>query len=327
MTSTDAGHGPSFTRRTASCLLALGLVLSTSAFAQKAIEMILPIGAGGAMDTASRAIGEELAKKWGESVIPINKPGGGMVPAVRYVLDQGAPDGRTLLAAGLPFTISQFRTGGPAFLADELAPVAYIGSQDYVLYIRNGIPANTMQEFVAWARANPQGVAFASSGVGSSNHLTAEELAVKAGFKMTHVPYTGSGTFMPALMGGHVDAVFDAPSSRQHVISGKIKAMMFASDKPYPSWPELQTSAAAGLAGYRAGTWYGFLVPAKTPAIVQNRLNADINEALRAPAVRARLLQLGIAPGGGPREDFARLLQSESARIGAVIKGRNIPIN
>jgi len=289
-------------------------------------EMVIPIAAGGAMDAAVRAIGGELSKKWQEPVVPVNKPGAGMVLGVKYLLGLN-PEGRSLLAGGLPMTTIQYRTGGAPFDFAELAPVAYLGWQGTVLYIRATIPANTVAEFVQWSKTQPQGVLFASSGVGSSPHIAAEEFAATTGMRMTHVPYTGSGAFTPAILGGHVDAVFDAPSSRVHVQAGRLKALMVGASRPLANWPELPTSEQAGLPGFKSGTWYGFFTSAKTPPAVRGRLNADINDTLRLAAVRERLDQLGIEPIGGSEEAFGKLLKAEHDRLGQIIKSRNIEIN
>ncbi|MGE4239437.1 Bug family tripartite tricarboxylate transporter substrate binding protein [Ramlibacter sp.] len=305
---------------------AAAAALVTPAFAQRAVELVIPIAAGGALDAATRAVGVELAAKWKEPVVPANKPGAGMVLGVKYTLEQPA-DGRTIMVGGLPYTTAQFRPSGSPFNPDDMTPVAYMGWQGTVLYIRSTIPANTIAEFVQWAKQQPQGVSFASSGVGSSPHIGAEEFAGLTGIKITHVPYTGSGAFQPAIQGGHVDAVFDAPSSRVHVQSGKLKALMFGAKDPFPGWPELPTAPASGLPTFKSGSWYGFLVSAKTPAATVQKLNADLNEAMRTPAVRARLDQLGIQPGTGTADDFVKLLKSEHTRLEHVIRSRNIAIN
>ena len=314
--------------RNASVLLAASaLCLSESGAAGRQFEIVIPLAAGGPADLAGRAIAEELTKKWNEPVITVGKPGAGMVIAVRYLLEHGGNDGRTMMLGGLGYTTSQFRSTGAPFKTEEIAPVAYLGWIATVLYIRASIPANTLAEFVAWGKNNPQGVAFASSGIGSSPHIAAEEFAALTGIKMTHIPYTGSAAFMPAIVGGHVDAVFDSPSSRQHVASGKLKALMFGADKPLPSWPELPVGSAAGLPGFKAGSWFGFLVPAKTPLALQKKLNQDINDVLQLPAVRTRLTQLGFEITGGTAEDFEKFLLSEHARIGKIIQTRNLVID
>lgn len=321
-------HRPSLAlrRRHLACLALVAAAFCAPARAEKPVELVIPIATGGALDAATRVVGVELASKWKESVLPVNKPGAGMVLGVKYTLEQPA-DGRTIMVAGLPYTTAQFRQAGSPFNPDEMAPVAYMGWQATVLYIRSSIPANTVAEFVQWAKAQPQGVSFASSGVGSSPHIAAEEFAALTGIRITHVPYTGSGAFQPAIQGGHVDAVFDAPSSRVHVQSGKLKALFIGNKDPFPGWPELPTAPAAGLPTFKSGSWYGFLVPARTPAATVQKLNADINEVLRLPTVRARLDELGIQPAPGSAEDFGRLLKSEHARLGSVIHSRKIAID
>ena len=313
--------------RNASVLLSAFALGLSEASAASTFEIVIPLAAGGPADLAGRAIAEELTKKWNESVITVGKPGAGMVLAVRYLLEHGGIEGRTMMLGGLGYTTSQFRATGAPFKPEDIAPVVYLGWIATVLYIRASIPANTVAEFVAWGKNNPQGVSFASSGIGSSPHIAAEEFAAATGLKMSHIPYTGSAAFMPAIMGGHVDAVFDSPSSRQHVLSGKLKALMFGSDKPLPSWPELPVGTAVGLPGFKSGSWFGFLVPAKTPLAIQKKLNLDINAVLQLPAVRTRLTQLGFEVMGGTAEDFEKFLLSEHARLRKVIQTRNLVID
>jgi tripartite-type tricarboxylate transporter receptor subunit TctC len=306
--------------------LATALSLAPAGASAQTNELVIPIAAGGAMDAATRAVGIELSRKWQEPVVPVNKPGAGMALGVRYLLGLN-PDGRSLLAGGLPMTTSQFSRSGAPFSFDELAPIAYLGWQGTVLYIRQSIPATTVAEFVQWAKAQPKGVLFASSGVGSSPHIAAEEFAARTGITMVHVPYKGSGEFTPALIGGQVDAVFDAPSTRVHVQSGKLKALMFGGPRAPDGWADLPTADASGLAGFRTGTWYGFFTAAKTAAPMRQKLNADLNEAIASPGVRERLAQLGIEPGGGSPESFGQLLKDEQQRLGTLIRSRNIEIN
>jgi len=294
--------------------------------AAKQGELVIPLAAGGAMDQAGRALADEMGRRAGEPIIVINRPGAGTMLGTRFVAEQGSADGRTLLLGAMAMTTSEFQPGTPFNLA-ELAPVAYVGWQVIVMYVRADLPANNMAEFVQWAKANPKGVAFGSSGNGSTPHLAAEQVASRTGIKMVHVPFSGSSAFIPALVGGHIDAVFDAPSTRGLVRSGKLKAIMVGTGKSLPDWPELPGADASGLAGFRSGGWYGVLVPARTPVDIQRKLNEEVNAALAAPPVRDKLLSLGIEPGSGSPADFAAIINTERERLRQLVKSRNIAFN
>ena len=307
-------------------LAAVVLWFSFAAHA-KPVEMVIPLAPGGAMDVAGRTVAEESSKRSGEPIVILNKAGAGTLLGTRFVAEQGATDGRTLLLGAMAMTTGEFGAGGTPFDISTLSPVAYVGWQVTVLYVRADLPVNTMAEFVQWAKTNPNGVNFGSSGNGSSPHLAAEYVAAQTGIKITHIPYAGSSAFIPALVGGHIDAVFDAPSTRALVKSGKLKALMVGSSRALPDWPELPTADAAGLPGFRSGTWYGVFVPAKTPADTVRRINADVNAALLATTVRDKLVSLGIEPVGGTPADFSNLIATEREKLRALVKARSIVFN
>ena len=308
----------------ACCGVVLSALHASSALAQRHHEMIIPIAAGGSMDLMARSVSEALSQQIGAPVTPMNKVGAGTLIGTRHVAQDAAGDGRLMLFTGLPFTTLQFKDGGPAFDVSRFKPVMYVGWQPTVLYIRSSIPADDIKSFIAWARANPAGVTFASSGTGSSPHIAAEQFAAMTGIKIVNVPMAGSSAFVPALVGGHVDAVFDAPATRSMVQEGRLKALMVGNAEPLAGWNELPTSKAAGLDGFRSGTWYGVLVSVDTPTATVQKLNADLNKALGSPIVLNRAKEFGIELTGGTPAEFTRVLQSEQERIGLLLKTRNV---
>lgn len=309
----------------ATALLVSGI--ATSAVAQQApYQMIIPIAAGGSMDQISRAIGEGLAAALGEPVVAINKPGAGTLIGLREVANSTATDGRTFVISGIGYTTLQFKQGGPAFDTSKLKPVMYVGWQPTVLFTRASIPATTVTEFLAWAKSQGKPITFASSGIGSSPHIAAEQFASLTGIPVTNVPMAGSSAFVPAVAGGHVDAVFDAPATRSMVEAGKLKALVVGLDDPLPTWPELATAKAAGLDGLRAGTWYGIFVPSTTPDSNVATLNAALNKALQSEGVKEKSRTFGISLAGGSPEDFKQFLDSEHKRISALVRDRGIVI-
>lgn len=313
-------------------LAGLALVLSTLGFAslasaqQQPYKMVIPIAAGGSMDQISRAIADQLSVAVGEPVIAMNRPGAGTLIGLRDVANSDATDGRTFVISGIGYTTLQFKQGGPAFDKNRLKPVMYVGWQPTVLFTRASIPANNVDEFLKWAKANNNPVTFASSGIGSSPHIAAEQFASLTGINITNVPMAGSSAFVPALAGGHVDAVFDAPATRSMVESGKLKALVVGLDEPLPTWPELPTAKSTGLDGLKAGTWYGIFVPSTTPDAEVTKLNAALNKALKSDQVQEKSKTFGISLAGGSPADFSQFLDGEFKRIGELVNGRGIVI-
>lgn len=318
-------HSRNFVRQLWLALCISGCCLA-SAQAERHYEMIIPIAAGGSMDLMARAVSQAMSQELGESVIPMNKVGASLVIGTRYVAEDRSADGRLLLFQGMPYTTQQFKQSGPAFDEKRLKPVIYVGWQPTVLFTRATIPATSMQAFLEWAKHNPNGVTFASSGIGSSPHIAAEQLAAMTGIKITNIPMAGSSAFVPAVAGGHVDAVFDAPTTRSMVQAGRLHALMVGQDKPLSDWPELPTASASGLAGFKSGTWYGVFVPASTPDATVKKLNQILNKALKRNSVQARSREFQIDITGGTPEQFAAFLRSEHDRIGGLVSNRGIVI-
>lgn len=304
-----------------SCLaLASGVVLA------RPVELLVPYPAGGFTDVMARAVAQDLSRLWNEPVIVTNKPGANSVVAIRHAIEQGGADGRLILLGSFGYLTMQFQSRGAPFDPKALAPVVLLGSTASVLYVRGSIPAATVQEFVAWGR-KAGGVSFGTSGVASSPHLDAEEFAARTGLGMTHVPFAGSSASIPALAGGHVDAVFDSAASRAMVRAGKIRALMVGDDTALPDWPELPTAREAGLPGFRSGTWFGLFVNARTPRALQRKLNEDVNKVLATVELRARLTQMDFAVKAGGQEAFEQFLVSEQKKLETLIRTRHINVD
>jgi tripartite-type tricarboxylate transporter receptor subunit TctC len=306
---------------------ACGAAGAIPARARPVTELIVPYPAGGFTDAMSRSVADALAQQAGLAVIVVNRPGANSVVALRQVIAQGATDGSTIVLGSLGYLTSRWKASGAPFDPKALAPVVFAGSTPSVLYIRADIPARTTAEFIAWGRAQPQAVAFGTSGPASSPHLNAESFCALTGLKMPHVPFAGSPATLTALGGGQIDATFDSVASRQMVASGRVRALMQGESRRLAQWPELPTPGEAGLGDARFGSWFGYFVPAGTPVAVQEKLNADFNAALAAPAVRTRFEQLCLVRSGGSREDFDRFLQAEAERLGQLIATRHIHVD
>lgn len=291
------------------------------------IELVVPYAAGGFTATLARHIADALSERIGEPVIVVNKTGAASVVGIRYAIDQGGEDGRTILLGSLGYITTQFQSRGAPFDPQALAPVVYLGATPSVLYVRANIPATTYKEFVEWGRKKPGGVVFGTSGVASSPHLNAEDLAATSNFQILAVPYAGSSASMPAMAGGHIDAVFESSGSRALADAGKIRALMVGSDKPLTSWPEVPTSEAAGIPGFRSGSWFGLFLPAKTPADIRKKLNTDVNAVLTSTVLTERFQKMDFHPAGGTPEAFMQFLDAEKAKLGNLIRTRNIHVD
>lgn len=310
-------------------LLAAGSLALLAAIQASArtIELVVPYAAGGFTDALARHVADALSKRVGEPVVVVNKTGAASVVGIRYAIEQGGTDGRTILLGSLGYITTQFQSRGAPFDPKALAPVVLLGTTPSILYVRASIPAKNYQEFVAWGRKQPSGVSFGTSGVASSPHLNAEDLAAISGFQMLAVPYPGSSASMPAMAGGHIDAVFESSGSRALVETGKIKALLVGSDKPLASWPEVPTAKAAGVPGFRSGSWFGLFLPAKTPARLQNKLNADVNAVLASAELAEHFRQMDFNAAGGTPEVFSKFLDAEKAKLGRLISTRHIHLD
>jgi tripartite-type tricarboxylate transporter receptor subunit TctC len=303
--------------------LVAGLALAAGAFA-KPIEIVVPIAPGGSSDALARLVADELGKRIGEPVIVLSKPGGGNTVAARYVLDQPA-DGRTLLLGTAVLSVVPHQKPLP-FDYNALVPVSGVYNTPSVLYVRASLPANNVREFIDWARKNPNGVSFGSTGVGSTTHIDAEAMSAAANFKMVHVPFAGSSQTFTAMGGDHIDAAFGSPSmiSQAGKQGGKVKPLMVGSDKPLAAAPQVVPVDKALLGDFRSENWAALFVSAKTAPDVQEKLNKDLSAVLALPSVKEKFASYLVQPIGGTRAEFEHFLRQDRARIGAVLQSRGI---
>ena len=302
----------------------LALALTAVVACAKPIELVVPIAPGGSADALSRLVADELAKRIGEPVVVMSKPGGGNTVAARYVLDQPA-DGRTLMIGTAVLSVVPFQKP-PPFDYNALTPVTGVYNTPSVLFVRASLPVANVKEFLDWARKVPGGVSFGSSGVGSTTHIDAEALSAAAGFKMIHVPYAGSSQTFTAMGGDHIDAAFGSPSmlSQAGKQGIKVRPLMIGSDKPLAAALQVPPVDPALLGDFRSENWAAVFVSAKTPVAVQEKLNRDLTAVLVLPALRERFATFMVQPIGGTRAEFESFLKRDRARIGAVLQAGNI---
>jgi len=290
-------------------------------------HIIVGYPAGGSTDIVARLIGDWLSKRLGQQFIVENRPGAGNNLATEAVT-KAAPDGYTLILVNPANTInaSLYKTLNFVFLRD-IDPVAGVIRVPNVMEVHPSVPAKTVAEFIAYVKANPDKVNVASSGNGTSIHLSGELFKMMTGIKMTHVPYKGSAPMLTDLLGGQVQITFDnLPSSIQHIKAGKLRALAVTTAKRSDELPDVPTVAET-VPGYEASAFFGFGVPHGTPKEIVDRLNAEINLALKDPAILAKLKDLGGTPIPGSPADFGKLVADETAKWEKVVHAANLSIN
>ena len=306
-------------------LLAAALATQARAFPDKPVRLVVPYSAGGSTDLISRALGQKLSEMWGQTVVIDNRPGGSTIIATDIVA-KSAPDGYTLLVTTTSFTIVPSLTDKlPYDPATDFEPITLINTTPLVLVVNPGVPAKSVMELIALAKARPGELNFGSAGSGGSNHLAGELFNVMAGVKIVHVPYKGNAPALNDLVGGHVDIVFNGLTSAVPLIkAGRLRPLAVTSLTRSSALPDIPTLDELGLKGFQAVAWNGLSAPARTPKDVIRRINADVLKVIRSPDFVERLTAEGSDAVGDSPEQFAAFLQEETARWNKVIKFANI---
>jgi len=321
-------------RRTVALLLSIAFgplaassAIASDAYPTKPIRLVVPFPAGGTTDIMARAVSAELSKLQGWNVVVDNKPGaGGNIGS--DIVAKAAPDGYTLLMGTVgTHGINQSLYGKLPFdPIKDFAPITLVAAVPNVLVVNPAFAQqnkiNSVNDLIAYARANPGKLNMASSGNGTSIHLAGELFKTQTKTFMVHFPYRGSGPALTDLSGGTMQVMFDnLPSSMQLIKSGKLKALAVTSAKPSPALPGVPTIAqAANLPNYEASSWFGLLAPAGTPPEIIHRIQQEVAKSLGTPAVRERLMAQGADPVGNTPEQFAALIRSETTKWAKVVK-------
>jgi tripartite-type tricarboxylate transporter receptor subunit TctC len=296
------------------------------AWPSRFVRLIVPLAPGGPTDLVARLVAEPLSKIWGQQVVIENKPGAGGNLAAEMVA-RSDPDGYTVLFATSSLAVNRnlYRSLGYDAIAD-FAPIAHLTSFPYFMFVPNSLPAKSVRELIALAKANAGKLTLASPGTGSAPHLTGELFKRMAGIEMTHVPYRGAGPVLNDLIPGRVDLYFASGALLENMRAGQIRGLAVTGAKREPAAPELPTIAESGVPGFGASSWHALFVPARTPPQIINKMNADAIFALAEPAVRRKLEQYGYGIVGSSPEELATLLKSEIDKWGSVIKDAGIRI-
>ncbi len=297
-------------------------------YPQKPLRFLVPYVPGAGTDITTRALARKLSEMWGQQVVADNRAGAGGAIAVELTA-RADPDGHTISLISAGHTVLS-ASGNPISydLEKDLQAVAQVTSLFYVLTAHPSLPAKSVAELIAYAKANPERVKQGSSGTGALQHLSGELMAYQAGVKFTHVPYKGGAAALTATLAGEVDISFTTLlSARPHMQSNRLRILGITAGKRSPAAPELPTIAEGGLPGFEANQWYGVITSAKVPKDLVNKISQALNTAVNAPDVAERLMKDGSTPHGTTPAQFQAHIHSEIEKWRGVIKMAKLRLN
>jgi tripartite-type tricarboxylate transporter receptor subunit TctC len=304
---------------------ASGVALAQAPFPSRPVHLLVPFPPGGAVDIVARTLGDELSRRWGQTIVVENRPGAGGTIAAE-VAAKATPDGYTIiLVASGHAIVSYLYPSLPYDPLRDFTPLALVASSPNMMLVRADSAFKSVGDVLAFARQHPGQLSYGYPGNGTSPHLAGELLKYMAKVEITGVPYKGGAPVLNDLLGGHIPLSFNnIPESIGLVQAGKVRPLGLTTAQRSPVLPDVPTIAEVALPGYDTGVWWGFLAPAGVPAAVAARLAKDCAEAALVPAVRERLLKLGATPIGGSADAFAKFIAAEHEKWGPVIKAAGI---
>lgn len=300
----------------------------TQAYPTHVVKIVLPVLPGSTTDILARLVAQQLSQKWGKPVIVDNMPGAAMNIGAEFVA-HADPDGYTLLLCPpSPLSIQQLLYHNLKYDPTKFVPIALLAKIPNVLVVGPNFPANSVQQLLAYGKANPGKLTFASQGVGSTAHLSGSELEVLGGIKMIHVPYHGAQPALTDVMAGTVDMFFDTLTTSVPLYrAGKLKLLGVASDQRSKDVPEVPTIAESGLPGFRSITWFAIAGPPGLPAALANKINRDVDEILQKPEISDKLNALRLEPMDGSTADMAKFVGEETRLWDKVITQAHITLD
>jgi tripartite-type tricarboxylate transporter receptor subunit TctC len=310
------------------------LVLSLGAFGAQAqtypskpVKIVVGFAPGGGSDFAARVIAQQLTERMKNQVIVENKPGAGSLIGAEYVI-KSAPDGYTLLLTPASYTVNPSVYKLSFDPLNDITPIAQISKGPYIVAVHPSVPATTLKELVAYAKANPGKLSYASSGNGAHIHVATEYFLYTAGINIVHVPYKGTGPALNDTVGGQVQMIFGSVATAlQYVKSGRLRPLAVTTPKRIAAAPDVPTVAESGYPGWEVTNWHGLVGPKGLPKEIVQRLNKEVNVAVHSPDMVKVLSGDGLEPAGGTPEDLAALLKAEVARWAQVVKRANIKLD
>ena len=309
------------------CLAIIAGAASAADYPTKPIKLVVAWSPGGTTDILARIIAQGLSEKLGETVLVENKPGGGNNIGTEYVIRSPA-DGYTLIVANPANAINASLYKSLTFnFINDTVPVAGIIRSPNVMVVTDSLPVKNVAEFIAYCKANPTKVNMASSGSGSSIHLSGELFKIMTGCKMAHIPYKGAGPALNDLIAGQVQVMFDnLPSSAGFIKDGRIRALAVTTSVREASLPNVPTVAET-IPGFEASAWFGISAPKGTPRDIVEKLNTAVNQLLAEPKIQKRLSELGGTPIPGTPEDFGKLISNDTQKWERVVKSSGATVD
>lgn len=310
----------------AAALAAPGAQAQSGAYPNKPIRLIVPFPPGGSVDPLARVIGQEMSKSLGQQVVVDNRPGGNTVIGTDATA-KSAPDGYTFLLTASSHVTQPQLLQAPYDPIKDFTPVATLSTADMILVANPAVPANSLQEFIALAKAKPASLNYSSAGSGNPNHLAGELLDMMAGVKTTHVPYKGGAPAITDLVGGQVQFSFGSPIIvLPHIRAGRLKALGVSSPQRMGLLPQVP-SIAETVPGYEVRIWYAMLAPAGTPKDVIAKVNAEVTRIMALPEVKERLDAAGMERFTMPVDQFERQMRTDMDKFGRIIKAANVKLD
>jgi tripartite-type tricarboxylate transporter receptor subunit TctC len=293
----------------------------------KSVKMIVPFPPGGGTDTVARPLAAKLSQLLGQQFVIDNRGGaGGTIGAA--LAAKSAPDGYTVLLYSVHGAVAASAYKNLAYdLEKDLVPVTTAAIFPDVLVAASRVPATSLAELIAYAKANPGKINCGSAGNGTSRHLSCEMFNLQAGIKATHVPYKGTGPATTALLAGEIDYIFEAlGSASSYIRAGTVRPIVVTSARRSPSFPEIPTAMESGLPAFEVTSWYGLWMPAGTPRAIVQKLQAAVAKAFEDPELKALWFRLGAEPGGATPEEFRDLVSRDIAKWGKVVRDAKISV-
>ena len=302
-------------------------LLGWAAWPEKSIRMVVPYAAGGGADSTARIIAQQISLSLGQPIVIDNRPGAGGVIGADNVAKAPA-DGYTVLYDASAFSVNPTLRKLPYDATRDFIPVSLVATAPQILVVPANAPYKTVREFLDYARQNPGKLSFASAGGGTGSHLAGEALNDQAQIHLLHIPYKGGAPALTDLMGQQVSAYFgNAASTLSYVVGGKLRALAVSSSQRVPALPDVPTLAESGLPGYNVVEWNGVFLPKGTAPDIALQLGKAVQAAVADVKVKDKLIGLGLVPVGSSPEAFARFVQDEISRTGALVKARNIRVD
>ncbi len=303
------------------------MAAQTPPYPTRPVRVIVSVAAGGGTDTVGRSLAQKMSERLGQQFVIDNRPGGGGSIAVELTA-RANPDGHTLLFSSSTFVTNQLLYKVSYDTLRDLAAVSLASENPYVFAVNAGVPAKTLQAFIALAKAKPRSFNYASPGKGSLVHLTAELVSAAAGIDMVHIPYKGMALAFPDIISGQVHvAISSALTMLPHLRGGRVHALGVTSSKRMAALPDVPSIAESGFPGFEVTQWYGMMAPAHTPLTIRQTLQQEISRALQLPEIRARLTAEGAEPVGNTPGEFAARLKDEFAKWANTIKAAGIKLD